>query len=115
MRTIAHISDIHFDKIDPQVVEAAVADVHAQQPSLLVMSGDFTQRARAGQYRQAAQFMSRLPTPQIVVPGNHDIPLFDLVSRFFWPLRKYHKYITRDMRPSYQDEELLVIGVNTAR
>ena len=56
-----------------------------------------------------------MPAPQIVVPGNHDIPLFDLLTRFFFPLRNYHKFITKDMRPSYQDEELLVIGVNTAR
>src|SRR5437763_9141088 len=114
MRTIAHISDIHFGKIDPMVVEAVVADIRAQKPSLVIMSGDFTQRARAGQYRQAAAFMSRLPLPQLFVPGNHDIPLFDLISRFFKPLRNYKKFITTDLRPVYRDDELLVIGVNTA-
>jgi 3',5'-cyclic AMP phosphodiesterase CpdA len=115
MRTIAHLSDIHFDRIDPAVVEGCVADVHAQQPSLVVMSGDFTQRARASQFKQAMGFMRRLPQPQLVVPGNHDIPLFNLIERFAWPLRNYHKYVTKDVRPVYQDEELLVIGINTAR
>jgi len=115
MRTIAHISDIHFNRIEDAVVEGCVADVTAQQPTLVIMSGDFTQRARASQYKAAAAFMGRLPRPQLVVPGNHDIPLFDVITRFFMPLRNYTKYITRDLRPSFQDEELLVIGVNTAR
>jgi 3',5'-cyclic AMP phosphodiesterase CpdA len=115
LRTIAHLSDIHFGRTDPAVVEGVVADVHARQPSLVVMSGDFTQRARAGQYREAVAFMSRLPRPQLVVPGNHDIPLYDVFTRFTNPLRNYHKYVTRDVRPVYQDEEMLVVGINTAR
>jgi 3',5'-cyclic AMP phosphodiesterase CpdA len=115
VRTIGHISDLHFGRIDPPVMEGLVADLHADPPSLLVMSGDFTQRARAGQYRKAMAFMARLPQPQILVPGNHDIPLFDVVSRFFMPLRNYHKYVSRDMLPVWKDEELFVIGINTAR
>ena len=115
MRTIAHISDIHFGKDDPVVAEGLVGELHAQQPSLVVMSGDFTQRARAGQYQRAAEYMRRLPTPQLVVPGNHDIPLYDVIRRFFFPLHTYRRFITRDLRPVYHDEELLVIGINTAR
>ncbi len=115
MRTIAHISDIHFGRVDPVVAEALVGELHAHQPTLVVMSGDFTQRARAAQYQEAAAYMKRLPGPQLVVPGNHDIPLYDIIRRFFWPLSNYRKYITKDLRPVYEDEELLVIGINTAR
>jgi 3',5'-cyclic AMP phosphodiesterase CpdA len=115
LRTIAHISDIHFDLIEPAVVEAVVSDLTELAPSLVVMSGDFTQRARAKQYQQAHNFMKRLPQPQLVIPGNHDIPLYDVISRFFFPLRNYTKYISKDLRPVYQDAELLVIGINTAR
>jgi 3',5'-cyclic AMP phosphodiesterase CpdA len=115
MRTIAHISDIHFGRIDPLVVEGCVADVTAQQPSLVIMSGDFTQRARARQYKDAMAFMRRLPAPQLYVPGNHDLPLFNVLERFFWPLRNYHKYVTRDVRPVFLDDEILVMGINTAR
>src|SRR4051812_20507559 len=79
------------------------------------MSGDFTQRARAAQYHDAARYMTRLPSPQIVVPGNHDIPLFDVIRRFFFPLARYRKYITKDLRPHFQDDELLVVGMNSAR
>jgi 3',5'-cyclic AMP phosphodiesterase CpdA len=115
MRTIAHISDLHFDLIDPVPTEALAAELHAHNPSVVVMSGDFTQRARASQYQQAAAYMKRLPTPQLVVPGNHDIPLYNVLARFFWPLHNYRKYITADLRPVYDDEELLVIGINSAR
>ena len=115
MRTIAHISDIHFGRTDPAVVEGLVKDLSERSPSLLVVSGDFTQRARERQYAAAAAFLKRLPSPQLVVPGNHDIPMFDLLRRFFFPLGRYRRHITRDLRPAYQDEELFVLGINTAR
>jgi 3',5'-cyclic AMP phosphodiesterase CpdA len=115
MRTIAHISDVHFGRIDLRVVEGIVEDVSARHPSLLVCSGDVTQRARRRQYISAARFLARLPTPQLVVPGNHDIPLYDLIRRFFFPLQYYRRHITRDLRPVYLDEEMIVIGINSAR
>ena len=117
MRTIAHISDIHFGRTDPAVVEGLVQDLAGRRPDVLVVSGDFTQRARAGQYADAAAFLRRLPTPQLVVPGNHDIPMYDwgFVPRFVTPLRNYRRYITRDLRPVYQDDELFVLGINSAR
>src|SRR5438477_487962 len=65
--------------------------------------------------RAAAEYLKRLPQPQLVVPGNHDIPLFDLVRRFFFPLTRYRSYISNDLRPAYSDDELFVLGVNTAR
>ena len=115
MRTIAHISDLHFGRIDPAVVEGLVEDLSHRKPSVLVVSGDFTQRARERQYADAAAYLKRLPTPQLVVPGNHDIPLFDVIRRIFFPLHRYRKHITRDLRPVYQDDELIVLGINTAR
>ncbi len=115
MRTIAHISDIHFGADDPPVVEGLVADLAAREPSVLVVSGDFTQRARGKQFRRAMAFVNRLPGPRICVPGNHDIPLRDVLRRFFTPLANYKKFVTADLMPTYQDAELLVIGVNTAR
>lgn len=115
MRTIAHISDIHFGADDPPVVEGLVEDLSHREPDLLVVSGDFTQRARGKQFRRAMEFISRLPGPQLFVPGNHDIPLRDVLRRFFTPLANYKKYVTADLMPTYQDDELLVVGVNTAR
>src|SRR3954453_20169801 len=117
MRTIAHISDMHFGKVDPPVAEGLIADLGGRTPDLLVASGDFTQRARARQYADAAEFLRKLPKPQLVVPGNHDIPMYDwgFIPRFVAPLRNYRRYISRDLRPVYQDDELFVLGINTAR
>src|SRR5438270_7731495 len=115
MRTIAHVSDLHFGRIDPPVAEGLITDLASRQPSLLVVSGDFTQRARAGQYRQAAAYLKRLPEPQLVVPGNHDVPLWDFLRRFLDPLGRYRQFITDDLCPVFRDEQMLVLGINTAR
>jgi 3',5'-cyclic AMP phosphodiesterase CpdA len=115
MRTIAHISDLHFGMTEPRIVEAAVQDLSERRPTVLVVSGDLTQRARAPQFRDAAAFLRRLPSPQVIVPGNHDIPLYDVFTRFFASLRNFKKIITPNLWPVYRDEELLVIGINTAR
>jgi 3',5'-cyclic AMP phosphodiesterase CpdA len=115
MRTIAHLSDIHFGRIDLRAAEGLVSDLAARDPSLVVVSGDLTQRARVGQYRQAAEFLKRLPKPQLIVPGNHDIPLYNVIRRFRSPLKGYCTHITSDLTPVYRDEEMLVIGVNTVR
>src|SRR4051812_18248336 len=115
MRTIAHISDLHFGRVDPPVAEALVEDLRAVGPALVVVSGDFTQRARRDQFEAAAAFLKRLPMPQLVVPGNHDLPLYDVATRFVRPLRRYRRFISADMRPMFRDDELLVVGVNSAR
>lgn len=115
MRTIVHLSDLHFGRIDETLIAPLVAQVHALAPDLVVVSGDLTQRARSEQFVEARQFLDALPQPQIVVPGNHDIPLFNLAARFFSPLAKYRRYITPHLQPTFIDEEIAVIGINTAR
>jgi 3',5'-cyclic AMP phosphodiesterase CpdA len=115
MRTIAHISDLHFGREDPLAAEGLVEDLARVRPTLVVNSGDFTQRARRRQFRAAAAYHRRLPTPQISVPGNHDVPLFDVIRRAVSPLERYKRYITQDLYPSYVDDELAVLGINTAR
>lgn len=115
MKIIAHISDLHFGREDPEVAEGLVAELHQLDPHLVIISGDFTQRARRAQYRKAAEFLHRLPHPQLFVPGNHDIPLFDVARRFWSPLNRYKTYLTAEMMPNYRDDDLLVLGLNTAR
>jgi 3',5'-cyclic AMP phosphodiesterase CpdA len=114
-RTIAHISDLHFCRVEPAVVEGLAADLSALRPDLLVISGDLTQRARSHEFRTAATFLRRLAMPQLAVPGNHDVPLFDLVRRFYFPFRRYERYITGGLQPFYQDQVMAVVGINTAR
>ena len=115
MKTIAHISDLHFGKEVPAVAEGLVADLHAIAPALVVASGDFTQRARRKQFIAARDYLRRLPQPQLVIPGNHDVPLFDVLRRFLAPLNRYRRFISPDLNPSFKDDDMLVVGINTAR
>jgi 3',5'-cyclic AMP phosphodiesterase CpdA len=80
-----------------------------------VVSGDLTQRARTREFLAARTFLEALPTPQIVVPGNHDVPCYNLWARFVQRLEKYQRYITPDLEPFYADEEIAMVGLNTAR
>ena len=115
MRKLIHISDIHFGCVDYAVVEKIIVKINELKPDLMVISGDLTQRARSEQFLEARKFLDKLPQPQIVVPGNHDVPMYNVFDRFFAPLEKYKKYITEDLEPFYNDEEIAVIGINTAR
>lgn len=115
MRTIAHISDIHFGDAHADVVERLVEKVCELEPDVVVVSGDLTQRARKGQFREARAFLDRLPTPHVIVPGNHDVPLYNLFDRFVNPLTKFRRFITDDLTPEFLDSELAIFGVNTTR
>jgi 3',5'-cyclic AMP phosphodiesterase CpdA len=115
MRTIAHLSDLHFGRVDYSVVEPLVATIAEIKPDVVVVSGDLTQRARSREFKEAREFLDRLPSPQIIVPGNHDVPLHNAYARFFQALDKYRRYITDDLEPFHSDEEIAILGINTAR
>ncbi len=115
MRSIVHLSDIHFGRVNAPVIPSLIETITRINPDLVAVSGDLTQRARARQFVEARDFLAQLPQPQIVVPGNHDVPLHNVFARFAQPLSKYQRYITEDLRPFYHDEQIAVLGVNTAR
>jgi 3',5'-cyclic AMP phosphodiesterase CpdA len=115
MRTIVHLSDLHFGRVDQQLLEPLRDLTVKLAPDVVVVSGDLTQRAKSEEFKAARAWLDTLPGPQIVVPGNHDIPLYNVASRFLTPLRKYTRYVTLDLAPEYVDEEIAVLGINTAR
>jgi 3',5'-cyclic AMP phosphodiesterase CpdA len=115
VRLLVHLSDIHFGRVEPELVTPLIQKITALKPNLVAVSGDLTQRARTYQFKEARVFLDALPRPQIVVPGNHDVPLHNLLTRFFSPLDKYRRYITSDLQPFFNDEEIAVEGINTAR
>lgn len=115
MKTLAHISDLHFGRIDRRVVEGLLSDLARAQPDLVVISGDLVQRARRSHFRDARAFLERLPFPYLVVPGNHDIPVFNLFKRFTDPYRLYRRNISHDLSPFHIDSEIAILGLNTAR
>jgi 3',5'-cyclic AMP phosphodiesterase CpdA len=115
MRTIVHLSDIHFGRVDPRLTPPLIHAIRSIGPSLVAVSGDLTQRARRSEFVQARDFLQQLPFPQIIVPGNHDVPLYNAVARFAAPFGGYRRYIAPDLEPVYQDAELIVVGLNSAR
>ncbi len=115
MRTVVHLSDLHFGRVNPAILAPLQAFVRQVSPTLVAVSGDLTQRARTHEYIAVRDFLRGIPFPQIVVPGNHDVPLHNPFARFFRGLSAYRHYITDDLQPFFADEEIAVAGVNTAR
>ena len=115
MATIAHLSDIHFGRVDPRIVEPLIETTNALRPDLMVMSGDLTQRARRQQFRDARNCLDRLPHPQLVIPGNHDVPLWDVALRFTDPYGRYKHYIQHDLDPVFTCDAFIAVGLNSAR
>ena len=117
MRTIAHISDLHFGAHEPAVVAHLHAALVAIRPDLIVVSGDLTQRAHRSQFAEAAGFLARLEADGfmlLVVPGNHDVPMHKPMARLFWPLRRYGRIIARGRSRWYADQEIAVLGLASA-
>ena len=115
MRTLVHLSDLHYGRVDAALLAPLARAVAAARPDLVVVSGDFTQRARTAQFRAAAAWLQQLPRPQLLVPGNHDVPLYDVVRRFLSPLTRFRRWIEDDPYPAFLDDEIAVVGINTAR
>ena len=115
MKTLVHLSDLHFGRIDPVIVDPLRRAVQEMKPDLVAISGDFTQRARRSQFAAASEFVESLEQPTLVVPGNHDVPLFDVAERFAAPFSRYREYISTNLEPVHQDDEMIVVGINTAR
>ena len=115
MSTLLQISDTHFGTEQAPVVEALVALAQAQRPDLVVLSGDITQRATAKQFEAARAFVDRLGAPCVAIPGNHDIPLFDIAARVFAPYARFSKVFGSELEPEFASADLLVLCVNTTR
>jgi len=115
VRILVHLSDLHTGRLDPDVVAPLVASIRGVRPDLVVISGDLTQRATKTQFREARVFIDALDARTLTIPGNHDVPLWNVAARFLWPLERYKRYITADLSPVYEDDEMIVAGVNTTR
>jgi 3',5'-cyclic AMP phosphodiesterase CpdA len=118
MPRLVHLSDLHFGAHDERLVAAVERRVDELKPDLVVVSGDFTQRARTEQFREACQFLERLQHSGhevLGVPGNHDVPLYDVLRRFLSPLARYRRFIDENLSPFVELPGLAVLGINTAR
>jgi 3',5'-cyclic AMP phosphodiesterase CpdA len=115
---IAHLSDLHFGAHDERLVQAVDRQMDELKPDLVVISGDFTQRARTEQFREACEFLGRLRDrghDVLGVPGNHDVPLYDVFRRFLSPLARNRRFIDESLCPFVELPGVAVLGINTAR
>lgn len=115
MRHLLHISDIHFGpKHLPAVAAGLTRLVAERRPDLVVLSGDQTQRAKPRQFREARWWVDALPVPVLSVPGNHDVPMYRFWERIAAPYGAYRRHYSSELEPVWHDEELIVVGLNTA-
>jgi 3',5'-cyclic AMP phosphodiesterase CpdA len=118
MARLVHLSDLHFGAHDEDLVEAVERKADELKPDLIVISGDFTQRARTEQFKEACRFLEQLREAGhevLGVPGNHDVPLYDVLRRFLSPLTRYRRFIDETLCPFIEIDGLAVLGINTAR
>jgi predicted MPP superfamily phosphohydrolase len=117
MKKIVHLSDLHFGRLSSEVLTALQTKLGVLNPDFIIVSGDLTQRAKKSEYQAAANFLKNLGAPYLVIPGNHDQPLYRFWERLLAPLRKYKKYISGDYEPVYADpaSEFMAIGISTPR
>lgn len=115
MIRLLQISDTHFGTERPEVMSAIKQLCAEQTPDLVILSGDITQRARQAQFAAARAFTDQLRTPLLSVPGNHDLPLFNLFARVLNPYGNYRRYFGDNLEPEFVTDTLLVIGVNSTR
>lgn len=117
MRTLLHLSDVHFGPPHrPELAAGLLALIRERRPDLVVLSGDLTQRAKPAQFRAARAFVDAIPVPTLAVPGNHDVPMYrwGFLQRLAVPYTAYRRHFSPDMEPTFEDEELSVFGLNTA-
>ena len=116
MPEILQISDVHFGGV---FLPDRAAGVHRvaerRQPDLVVIAGDFTQRARSKQFTAARAFVDRFAAPTVVTPGNHDLPVYRLLERAFAPYRKYRASIEASLDRVHAFDDMTVVALNSTR
>jgi 3',5'-cyclic AMP phosphodiesterase CpdA len=112
---ICHLSDLHFGHHDTAVADALGADVMAAAPDLVVISGDFTQIGTEREFQAARAFLDALKLPFFAVPGNHDVPARNMLTRLLNPYGSYRRHISQDLEPMLALDGVVICGIKTSR
>ncbi len=113
--SVIHLSDLHFGRIHPEILRdlESFLEQRKKDIQLVILTGDLTQRAREREFLAAKEFFSRLESPIFIVPGNHDVPLYNLFLRFLSPYKKFLKFLGPFASNYYEDDNLAVYGLWT--
>ncbi|MBY0337021.1 MAG: metallophosphoesterase [Acetobacteraceae bacterium] len=112
---VAHLSDLHFGEHDPAAAERLRQAILSARPDALAVSGDLTRDARPEEFAQALAFLRALEVPALVVPGNHDIPRWDLWRRFLAPRRRWRAAIGPDAPEVVLAGDAALVALDTTR
>lgn len=111
---ILHLSDLHFGTEKIECINAIKRFCEQYPLEGVVVSGDLTQRARYNQFYLCKNFLDDLNLPYLVVPGNHDIPLYNLWGRLFHPFSRYRLFFG-NIEENLETEHFYIIGINSIR
>ena len=112
---IVHLSDLHFGTETDELSKDLLESVQDEKPEMVIISGDFTQIASTEEFIKAKTFIKKLEKPVFAVPGNHDVPAFDIPERLLTPYKKYKSHIHQDLNPTHRASQVDIIGLNSAR
>lgn len=112
---IAHISDIHFGAVDAEAARRLAQQVNTLSPDGVIVTGDLTQAGRKREFAEAGAYLKTFAAPVLVVPGNHDVPVYNLGRRFADPWSRYRRHIHHDLSPSGEMGSAFALGLNSAR
>jgi hypothetical protein len=115
VRRLAHLSDLHFGRINPAAVDGLLRSLEDARPDLVIVSGDFTQAARTEEFMAARAFLDRLPAPTFAVPGNHDLPPWNPIERLLRPYERYRRFIAEELEPFWSDAKVGIVGMKSPR
>ncbi|MBK1883483.1 metallophosphoesterase [Luteolibacter pohnpeiensis] len=116
MPCLLHLSDPHFGALEPIAASVFLSHAADLAPDITVLSGDLTMRARRDELESARDFVDALPTPRLLIPGNHDVPGFNgPFSRFFAPFHRYRSYFGEDLEPELILDGVHLVSLNSTR
>lgn len=115
MIRIAHVSDLHFGAADPAAIAALGAALSESEPNAVIVTGDVTQFGRRREFVDAAAFLRGVEPPLMVIPGNHDAPVFAPLLRIAAPWRRFRRILRFETGAVLDLDGARIIGLNSAR
>jgi len=118
--TIFHVSDLHFGRpAVPEQIEAIETMIQAGEFDVVAVSGDVSQRARAGEFQRAAVFLrdAQKVSQTIIVPGNHDVRWWRAplgIGPYPKIFDAYKRWVFHDLEPVLSIPGVTLVGLNTS-